>query len=146
MFYFFDEIFIGQVKALLKKGSYQDCENAIIINIFDVPDSWLKDRSASLRLNPDPENPIFKLRISHKKGKRTSYRIYLFLLSKKNNLYFFYIYPKTGKLGKSNLQKEERKKAIKRLNNNIKNNSFMEVYLNTTNRKICYRSNDRAVW
>ena len=46
MFYFFDEIFIGQVKALLKKGSYQDCENAIIINIFDVPDSWLKDRSA----------------------------------------------------------------------------------------------------
>lgn len=109
MKFFFQKGFISEVKKLLKKNSYRDCEKAIIDDVFKLESDNLLAQCVAYRLNPNARNPIAKLRAGSKQGKSSSYRIYLIAISVENNYYFGHIYPKQGVYGKNSLKsKEER--------------------------------------
>ena len=146
MQYFVQESFVSTVDKLLKNNSYQDCEKAIIDNIFNVFSEILFAKCSALRLNASPETPIAKLRINFNKGKSSSYRMYVFALIKKEEIYFAHIYPKTGTKNQAALGAKEEKSIIKELLENYKEKLFLEVFLNKENSKICYYSTNENVF
>ena len=113
MQYFVKESFVSTVNKLLKNNSYQDCEKAIIENVFNVSSENLFALCSALRLNASPETPIAKLRINFNKGKSSSYRMYVFALIKNEEIYFAHIYPKTGTKNQAALGAKEEKSIIK---------------------------------
>lgn len=146
MQYFFQDKFISTVKSLLKKNSYRDCEKAVIDNVFKPEREELFERCSGFRLNPNAKNPIVKLRIAHNKGKSGSYRLYFFVIKKKENLYFGHLYPKYGKKGKQALSKKEERVVIKSLVDAAKTKQLTEVFWDKQKNKICYCSDNRKVW
>jgi len=148
MQFYFQKSFIKEVKKLLKKTSYKDCEEAIIKDIFIVSSDEVFENCSSTRLNASKENPIAKLRISGKeKGKSSSYRLYLLALKVKEKMYFAYIHPKTGVYGKESLSSKERKNIIKKLIEEIKKDEGLsEVSLNEAKDKIVYVDSKKPVF
>lgn len=146
MQYFFQEKFIATIKNLLKKKSYKDCELALIKGIFKSTREELFTNCSANRLNASAKNPIVKIRISGDKGKRSSYRLYFFAIIKEEKLYFGHLYPKIGSKGQITLSQKEEKNIISSLLNDIKEGTTMEVYLDNSKNKICYRSNTKTVW
>ena len=140
MQYFVQESFINTVDKLTKNNSYEDCERAIIENIFTVSSANLFALCSAMRLNASPHAPIAKLRINFNKGKSSSYRMYVFALIKNEEIYFAHIYPKTGAKNKEALSVNEEKLIIKQLLENYKEKLFLEVYLNAETVKICFSS------
>nr|BFF38627.1 hypothetical protein BACY1_04320 [Tenacibaculum mesophilum] len=146
MKFFFQKSFISEVKKLLKKNSYKDCEKAIIKDIFKIESDDLLAQCVAYRLNPNAKNPIAKLRAGNEQGKSCSYRVYLIAIAIKNNYYFGYIYPKQGVYGKSALKSKEETKIIKDLLNDIKNDDVIEVKLNESKDKICLVSDNSELF
>lgn len=146
MHYFFQSSFIATVKSLLKKKSYRYCEQALIKDVFKPSKDQIFSRSIANRLNRSAKNPIVKMRIAFKKGKRSSYRLYFFVIQSKDALYFGHIYPKTGKKGKAALTVKERKRVIRSLLDDIKSKQLLEVYYQKEKNKIYYVESDKAVW
>lgn len=146
MKFFFLKSFISEVKKLLKKNSYKDCEKAIIKDIFKIESDDLLAQCVAYRLNPNAKNPIAKLRAGNEQGKSSSYRVYLIAIAIKNNYYFGYIYPKQGVYGKSALKSKEETKIIKDLLNDIKNDDVIEVKLNESKDKICLVSDNSELF
>lgn len=146
MQYFVQESFVNTVEKLLKNNSYQDCEKAIIENVFKVSPENLFALCSALRLNASPETPIAKLRINFNKGKSSSYRMYVFALIKNEEIYFAHIYPKTGTKNQAALGAKEEKSIIKELLENYKEQLFLEVFLNKENSKICYSLTNENVF
>lgn len=146
MKFFFQKSFISEVKKLLKKNSYKDCEKAIIKDIFILESDDLLAQCVAYRLNPNAKNPIAKLRAGDEQGKSSSFRVYLIAVAIKNNYYFGYIYPKQGVYGKSSLKSKEETKIIKNLLNDIKKGDVIEVKLNKSKDKICYVSDDKELF
>ncbi|WP_397363323.1 hypothetical protein [Olleya sp. R77988] len=146
MKFFFQKSFISEVKKLLKKNSYKDCEKAIIKDIFKIESDDLLAQCVAYRLNPNAKNPIAKLRAGNEQGKSSSYRVYLIAIAIKNNYYFGYIYPKQGVYGKSALKSKEETKIIKDLLNDIKNDDVIEVKLNESKDKICLVSDNSELF
>lgn len=146
MKFFFQKSFISEVKKLLKKKSYKDCEKAIINDIFILESDDLLAQCVAYRLNPNAKNPIAKLRAGDEQGKSSSFRVYLIAVAIKNNYYFGYIYPKQGVYGKNSLKSKEETKIIKNLLNDIKKGSVIEVKLNESKDKICYASDDKEIF
>lgn len=143
---FFQDSFIKEVKKLLKKNSYGDCEKALIKSIFNRPFEELKTSWSANRLNADAKNPIAKLRLNYKSGKSSSYRLYIFVIVKDEKLYFAYLYPKTGKYGRFALNSNEETRIIKELLINIKSKEVKEVFLDKATQKICYATDNKTVW
>lgn len=146
MQYFIQEAFINTVDKLAKNNSYEDCENAIIENIFKVSPDGLFAMCSAMRLNASPHAPIAKLRVNFKKGKSSSYRMYVFALIKNEEIYFAHIYPKTGTKNQDALSSKEEKSIIKELLENYKTQKFSEVFLNNESNKICYLSTKENVF
>jgi len=146
MKFFFQKSFISEVKKLLKKNSYKDCETAIIKDIFKLESDDLLAQCMAYRLNPNAKNPIAKLRAGSEQGKSSSYRVYLIAVAIKDNYYFGYIYPKQGVHGKSALKSKEETKIIKNLLNDIKENNVVEVQLNKNKDKICFVSDKKEIF
>lgn len=146
MRYFFQDSFVDTVKFLLKKKSYKDCEQALIKEVFKRSKEDLFTESTANRLNASGQNPIVKMRIAYKKSKRSSYRLYFFVIQREERLYFGHLYPKTGSKGIAALSIEEEKNIIKTLLKDIKENLLSEVYYDKTKDKICYSKNQSEVW
>lgn len=146
MKFFFQKSFISEVKKLLKKNSYKDCEKAIIKDIFKLESDDLFAQCVAYRLNPNAKNPIAKLRAGNEQGKSSSFRVYLIAVAIKNNYYFGYIYPKQGVYGKNSLKSKEETKIIKNLLDDIKKDDVIEVKLNKSKDKICYCSDNKDVF
>lgn len=146
MQYFFQDSFIATVKSLLKKNSYKDCEEALIAHVFKPNAEEFLEQCSGFRLNPDAKNPIVKLRIAYNKGKSGSYRLYFFVIKKKEKLYFGHLYPKFGKKGRQALNHQEEKEVINSLLIAAKSNALAEVYWDVAKNKICYCSTNKKVW
>jgi hypothetical protein len=148
MKFFFQETFIKEVKKLLKKTSYKDCEEAIIKDIFIINSDDVFDHCSAVRLNTSENNPIGKLRIAAEgKGKSSSYRLYLLALKVQDKMYFAYILPKTGVFGKSALTSKEQKVIIKNLLDCIKSDTKLkEVALSKSKDKIIYTKDNKNVF
>ena len=146
MKFFFQKIFIKEVKKLLKKNSYKDCEKAIIKDILKVKPDDLFAQCIAYRLNPNTKNPIAKLRAGSEQGKSSSYRLYLIAVAIKNNYYFGYIYPKQGVYGKSSLKSKQETAIIKSLLKDIQKDNVLEVCLNKAENKICYKNNRTEIF
>lgn len=147
MKFYFQSSFIKEIKKLQKKKSYDDCEEAIIKDVFIIDSEDIFELCSATRLNPSGENPIAKLRIcSDKKGKSSSYRLYLLALKVKENLYFAYLHPKTGVYGKESLTTKEKKDIIKNLLDDVKNNNLLEVCLNDKKDKIIFTKDNKEVF
>ena len=146
MKFFFQKSFISEVKKLLKKNSYKDCERAIINDIFKLESDDLFTQCVAYRLNPNAKNPIAKLRAGDEQGKSSSFRVYLIAVAIKNNYYFGYIYPKQGVYGKNSLKSKEETKIIKNLLDDIKKGDIIEVKLNKSKDKICYCSDNKEIF
>lgn len=139
MRYFFHPSFISEVRKLIRKSSYKDCEEAIINDVFKIsPDDVFAHCSAS-RINTSPDNPLGKLRISSDhRGKSSSYRIYLLVLKVKDEMHFVFIHPKTGNKGYESISKKFQNKIIKETLRAIKEKNASEVKLNDKEDKIIY--------
>lgn len=147
MKFYFQKPFIKEVKKLLKKDSYKNCEEAIIENLFKPDTEDVFERCSASRLNTSSENPFAKIRInSSTKGKSSSYRLYLMVFKIKDKMYFAYLHPKTGVYGKQSLNASERKKVVKTLMKNIKENNFQEVTLNVNKDKIIFTEDKKEVF
>ncbi|WP_335965770.1 hypothetical protein [Galbibacter sp. PAP.153] len=146
MKFFFQKSFISEVKTLLKKNSYKDCERAIIKDIFKLKSDDLLAQCVAYRLNPNAKNPIAKLRVGDEQGKSSSFRVYLIAIAIKNNYYFGYIYPKQGVYGKNALKSKEETKIIKDLLSDIKEDNVIEVKLNKDKDKICFVSDNKEIF
>jgi len=127
---------LKQLKNLLKKNSYKDCEKALVKGIFDVSREEFLTNCSANRLNPNAKNPIVKLRIAYNKGKSASFRLYFFAIIKEEKLYFGHLYPKTGVKGQEVLSQKEENEVIKSLLSDVKSGSTKEVYLDITKNKI----------
>lgn len=138
MRFFFQKGFILEVKKLLKKNSYKDCEQAIIEDVLKQESDNFLAQCVAYRLNPNTKNPIAKIRAGGKRGKSSSYRIYLIAITVKDRCYFAHIYPKQGVYGKNALTIKEEKEVIKSLLEEIKTGeNLVEVKLNKAKDKIC---------
>lgn len=146
MRYFFQDTFVHTVKSLLKKNSYKDCEQALIAGVFSLSKVDLFAHCTANRLNKSGKNPIVKMRIAHKKSKRSSYRLYFFIIQRKDALYFGHLYPKTGNKGIVSLSVQEENEIIKSLLNDIKAKKLAEVYSDKAKNKICYSNDNTVVW
>jgi hypothetical protein len=146
MQYFVQESFIITVDKLAKNNSYEDCEKAIIENVFKVSSDSLFAMCSAMRLNASPKSPIAKLRVNFNKGKSSSYRMYVFALVKNEEIYFAHIYPKAGTKNQDALSSKEEKSIIKKLLENYKEKQFSEVYLNKDTNKICFISSQENVF
>ncbi|GEQ87441.1 hypothetical protein ULMS_29490 [Patiriisocius marinistellae] len=149
MKFYFQKPFIKEVKKLLKKESYKDCEEAIIENLFLAEPEEIFEKCAASRLNTSSDNPFAKIRInssSKGKGKSSSYRLYLMVFKVKGKMYFAYLHPKTGVYGKQSLNASERKEVVKTLIKNIKENNFEEVSLNDNKDKIIFNEGKKEVF
>lgn len=146
MKFFFQKSFISEVKKLLKKNSYKDCERAIIEDIFKVESDDLMAHCVAYRLNPNANNPIAKLRAGGEQGKSSSYRIYLIAVIVKNKYYFGHVYPKQGVYGKNSLKSKEENVIIKKLLKDISENNIVEVCLNRAKNKILLVSDNKEIF
>jgi len=146
MQYFFQPSFILEVKKLLKNNSYKDCENALIESVFKQNFEEIKVKCSALRLNPSGVNPIAKLRIGFETGKRSEYRLYVFVIIKEDKFYFSHLYPKTGTKGKSALKSKEETEIIRQLLEDVKNDKAIKVFFHPNLNKICYMSNQEIVF
>ncbi len=143
MNFYFQKSFIKEVKKLLKKNQYKDCEDAIINDIFIIKSEDIFAKCSASRLNTSETNPIAKLRIGSNRGKSSSYRVYLMALKVEDKMFFAYIHPKTGPIGKESLTKKEKIKIIKSLLIDIEKENFDEVYLKSSGKnKICYKDTE----
>ena len=146
MQYYFQDTFIKEVKKLLKKKSYKDCEKALIADIFNLSVEDIFANCSAFRLNAGAKNPIAKLRLSFDSGKSSGYRVYVFAMIVDEKIFFAYLYPKTGKYGQDSLSAKVEAAKIKSLLADIKSDKLEEVYLDKKQDKICYSSDKKKVF
>jgi len=146
MQYYFQDTFITEVKKLLKKKSYKDCEKALISDIFDLSVEDVLANCSAFRLNAGAKNPIAKLRISYDSGKSSGYRVYVFAMIIDEKLFFAHVYPKTGTYGQHSLSAKEEVLKIKNLLADIKSDNLAAVYVDKKQSKIYYAPNNKTIF
>lgn len=115
--------FQNAIDALKRKNSYQDVESAIYDHFHAKSESELL---TGIRLNLDDLTPYLKKRLKGRGG----YRIYYLLIIRDENVYLMGIHPKTGKLGKSTLDKTTIKFLYKQVLGAIRKQDLLRVEFN----------------
>jgi len=123
------EDFKIEVEKLSKNNSYASLEKELIAYFFN---KTIEELRSGTILNNSLENSFIKKRLEGSGG----FRIYFYIIIRKENLYLMYVHPKTGKYGFDNISPKVRNGLLDKVIKAIKTNNLYLVMPDSTNTKL----------
>jgi len=143
---FASNLFIQEVKKLIKSGSHADCEFVLIEEIFSKNMKSITQKGTPKKIGGANETPFIRRRLNAGTGSSGGYRLYLWAFILDKQVYLLFIHPKTGRRSGSNMEKDFQKSMVKTFLKEKKAGELMELLLNKEKNQIVYSSNKKSVF
>lgn len=119
--------FISELKTLTKSKSHEDCEKLIVESIYGKIFDELVQSSKRMGGNIDKTPFVMKRIAKDNEGKRSGYRLYLWLFKIEESLHLLFMHPKTGRKKGSNITDAKQKEIVREFLKDRKNGDLVEL-------------------
>jgi len=143
---FASDLFIEEVKKLIKSGSHADCEIVLIEEIFSKNFKSITQKGTPKKIGGANQTPFIRRRLNDGSGSSGGYRLYLWAFVVDKQIYLLFIHPKTGRRSGSNIDKDFQKSLVKTFLKEKKAAGLIELTLNKKKDQIIYASDNKSVF
>ena len=143
---FASDLFIEEVKKLIKSGSHADCEFVLIEEVFSKNLKSITQQGTPKKLGGANETPFIRRRLNDGSGSSGGYRLYLWAFIIDKQIYLLFIHPKTGRRSGTNLDKDFQKYLVKTFLKEKNSDGLIQLSLNKNKDQIIYSSDKKSVF